>query len=294
MHREHIDLPGKTLRPNMSRWPFSDAVRAGDTLHLAGRIGLDPATGKPPPALADEACLVLDDLRRVLEAARMTTADLVMVTIFAPDVADFAAFNAVYLRYFDGPLPARAFIGSGPLLFGARFELTATAVAGGARAAAPFHTVDLVDAHQDRVQSCSVAFRQFGGRRSFSGRIRTVRTHEDNARLKDLLGTPGNGAVLVVDGGGSLRVALVGDVIASLAIANGWSGLLINGAIRDVARLATLDVGVKALASNPMKSAKNRIGEVDVPVTFGGVLFAPGAMLYSDEDGVLVSDDPLL
>ena len=293
MHREHIDLPGKTLRPNMSRWPFSDAVRAGDTLHLAGRIGLDPATGKPPPALADEACLVLDDLRRVLEAARMTTADLVMVTIFAPDVADFAAFNAVYLRYFDGPLPARAFIGSGPLLFGARFELTATAVAGGARAA-PFQTVDLVDAHQDRVQSCSIAFRQFGGRRSFSGRIRTVRTHEDNARLKDLLGTPGNGAVLVVDGGGSLRVALVGDVIASLAIANGWSGLLINGAIRDVARLATLDVGVKALASNPMKSAKNRIGEVDVPVTFGGVLFAPGAMLYSDEDGLLVSDDPLL
>ena len=292
MHREHIDLPGKTLRPNMSRWPFSDAVRAGDTLHLAGRIGLDPATGKPPPALADEACLVLDDLRRVLEAARMTTADLVMVTIFAPDVADFAAFNAVYLRYFDGPLPARAFIGSGPLLFGARFELTATAVAGGARAA-PFQTVDLVDAHQDRVQSCSIAFRQFGGRRSFSGRIRTVRTHEDNARLKDLLGTPGNGAVLVVDGGGSLRVALVGDVIASLAIANGWSGLLINGAIRDVARLATLDVGVKALASNPMKSAKNRIGEVDVPVTFGGVRFAPGAMLYSDEDGVLVSDAPL-
>jgi regulator of ribonuclease activity A len=293
MHREHIDLPGKTLRPNMKRWPFSDAVRAGDTLYLAGRIGIDPATGKPPPALADEARLVLDDLRRVLTAAGMTTADLVMVTIFAPDVADFAAFNAVYLDYFDGPLPARAFLGSGPLLFGARFELTATAVTGGADAVAPFQTVDLVDAHQDRVQSCSVAFRQFGGRRCFAGRIRTVRTLEDNALLREVLGTPGDGAVLVVDGGGSSRVALVGDVIAALAIASGWSGLLINGAIRDVARLATLDIGVKALASNPMKSAKNRIGEVDVPVTFGGVRFAPGAMLYSDEDGVLVSDAPL-
>jgi regulator of ribonuclease activity A len=293
MHREHIDLPGKTLRPSMSRWPFSDAVRTGDTLYLAGRIGIDPATGKPPPALADEARLVLDDVRRVLETAGMSTADLVMVTIFAPDVADFAAFNEVYLRYFDGPLPARAFIGSGPLLFGARFELTATAVAAGARAAAPFQTADLVDAHQDRVRSCSVAFRQFGGRRSFCGRIRTVRTLEDNARLKEVLGTPGNGGVLVVDGGGSLRVALVGDLIAALAIANGWSGLLIHGAVRDVERLATLDLGLKALGSNPMKSAKNRIGEVDVPVTFGDVRFAPGAMLYSDADGVLVSDDPL-
>jgi 2-iminobutanoate/2-iminopropanoate deaminase len=128
MDREHIDLPGKTLRPGMTRWPFSDAVRVGDTLYLAGRIGIDPATGKPPPDVADEARILMDDVRRVLEAAGMTPDDLVMVTIFAPNVADFAAFNAVYLSYFKGPLPARAFIGSGPLLFGARFEITATAV----------------------------------------------------------------------------------------------------------------------------------------------------------------------
>ncbi len=131
MDREYIELPGKTLRPGMTRWPFSDAVRAGDTLYLAGRIGIDPATGKPPPDVGDEARLLLDDVTRVLAAARMTPDDLVMVTIFAPDVADFAAFNAVYLTYFTGALPARAFIGSGPLLFGARFEITATAVARG-------------------------------------------------------------------------------------------------------------------------------------------------------------------
>jgi 2-iminobutanoate/2-iminopropanoate deaminase len=129
MEREYIELPGKTVRPGMTRWPFSDAVRVGDTLYLAGRIGIDPATGQPPPDVADEARVLLDDVRRVLAAARMTMDDLVMVTIFAPDVSNFAAFNAVYLPYFSGPLPARAFIGSGPLLFGARFEITAIAVA---------------------------------------------------------------------------------------------------------------------------------------------------------------------
>lgn len=129
MERTHIDIPGKTLPPGMARWPFSDAVRAGDTLYLSGRLGLDPATRRPPADVSDEARNLMDDVRRVLTAAEMTTDDLVMVTIFAPDVAHFAAFNAVYLEYFSGPLPARAFIGSGPLLFGARFELTAIAIA---------------------------------------------------------------------------------------------------------------------------------------------------------------------
>lgn len=129
MERTHIDLPGKQLPRGMDRWPFSDAVRAGDTLYLSGRLGLDPATRKPPAEVTDEARLLLDDVRRVLETAGMTMDELVMVTIFAPDVAHFAAFNAVYTSYFTGPLPARAFIGSGPLLFGARFEVTAIAVA---------------------------------------------------------------------------------------------------------------------------------------------------------------------
>lgn len=129
MDRQHFELPGKTLRPGMTRWPFSDAVRAGDTLYVSGRLGIDRTTGKPPADVADEARLLMDDVRGVLAAAGMTTAELVMVTIFAPDVGVFAAFNAVYLEYFDGALPARAFIGSGPLLFGARFELTAVAVA---------------------------------------------------------------------------------------------------------------------------------------------------------------------
>lgn len=156
-----------------------------------------------------------------------------------------------------------------------------------------FLTVDLVDAHQDRVRSCEVQFRQFGGRRTFSGKIRTIRTLEDNSLIREVLSTPGEGAVLVVDGGGSLRKALVGDMIAALGVAHGWSGLVIFGPIRDVGPLGALPIGIKALGSNPMKSDKNRIGEVDVPIEFGGVVFNPGEMLYSDDDGVLVSATPL-
>jgi 2-iminobutanoate/2-iminopropanoate deaminase len=131
MERRHIVLP-RQLPPGVKQLPFSDAVRAGETLYVSGRLGLDPATRRPPDDPADEARLLMDDLRGVLAAAGMTTGDLAMVTIFASDVAHFAAFNAVYVSYFDGPLPARAFIGSGALLFGCRFELTAIAVARGA------------------------------------------------------------------------------------------------------------------------------------------------------------------
>jgi regulator of ribonuclease activity A len=151
-------------------------------------------------------------------------------------------------------------------------------------------TADLVDAHQDELQSCEVQFRQFGGRAAFAGAIRTVSTFGDNALLKQTLSTPVAGDVLVVDGGGSLHVALVGDLIAGLALANNWSGLVIFGAVRDVVALRALDLGIKALGSNPMKSAKRGIGAVDVPVSFGGVLFGPGAWLYSDDDGIVVSD----
>jgi 2-iminobutanoate/2-iminopropanoate deaminase len=128
MDRQHIVLPRASLPPGVKQLPFSDAVRAGDTLYISGRLGLDRATRKPPEDPADEARLLLDDVRAVLAAAEMTMNELVMVTIFA-DVAHFASFNAVYVQYFDGPLPARAFIGAGPLLFGCRFELTAIAVA---------------------------------------------------------------------------------------------------------------------------------------------------------------------
>ena len=150
-------------------------------------------------------------------------------------------------------------------------------------------TADLYDERGDQLDSCDLQLRQYGGRRAFSGRFVTVRCHQDNALLKSILGEPGEGRVLVVDGGGSLHTALMGDVIASTAVENGWSGVVINGAVRDVAALRELDLGVKALGSNPRRSGKEGTGERDVPVAFGGVTFRPGAELFSDDDGILVS-----
>ena len=157
----------------------------------------------------------------------------------------------------------------------------------------PFRpTADLVDDIGPDVRSCDVQFRQFGARTHFAGPIATVRCFQDNALLKAVLSEPGSGRVLVIDGAGSLHTALVGDVIAELARSNGWAGLIVNGAVRDAATLATLDIGIKALGTNPRKSAKSGAGERDVVVNLGGVDFLPGDLAFSDEDGIVVTAAP--
>ena len=153
-------------------------------------------------------------------------------------------------------------------------------------------TADLADEQGDAVRTCQTQFRNFGGRRAFEGRISTVRCFEDNVVLGSVLEQPGEGRVLVVDGGASLRVALLGDRIAGLAAAAGWEGIVINGAVRDVATLARLEIGVKALGSNPRRSAKTGAGGTDIAVTFGGVTFAPGEHLVADDDGIVVLENP--
>lgn len=149
-------------------------------------------------------------------------------------------------------------------------------------------TADLYDEHGDALQSLALQLRSFGGNARFAGPIRTIRCFQDNALVKSTLATPGDGAVLVVDGGGSLQTALMGDLIAQSAVDGGWAGVLINGAIRDSAVVATLPLGVKALGTNPRKSAKTGAGVLDEVVTIDGVVFRPGARLFADEDGVLV------
>lgn len=149
-------------------------------------------------------------------------------------------------------------------------------------------TADILDEHGDKASVCESELRQYGGVRSFEGPIATVRCYEDNLLLKELLAQPGEGRVLVVDGGGSVRVALVGDRVAALARDSGWAGIVVNGAVRDVATLPGVDIGLKALGSNPRRSAKEGTGEVGVPLVFGGITFSPGAMLYGDDDGVVV------
>ena len=149
-------------------------------------------------------------------------------------------------------------------------------------------TADLLDLHGDGAAVCDLELRRFGGRAAFEGPISTVRCFEDNVLLRGRVSMPGEGRVLVVDGGGSRRVALMGDMVAGLAAQNGWAGLVIHGCVRDSAALADLELGIAALGTNPRPSGKAGDGEVDVPVTFGGVTFRPGDHLAGDADGIVV------
>lgn len=150
-------------------------------------------------------------------------------------------------------------------------------------------TTDLCDAYGDEVRVVEPLFRDFGGRHHFAGLIYTLSVRDDNAIVREMLEQPGNGRVLVIDGGGSLRCALLGDQLATLAYKNGWSGIIVNAAVRDAEALSTIDVGVKALATCPRRSLKNGFGRRDLPVTFGGVTFAPGDWLAADADGIVVA-----
>lgn len=156
-----------------------------------------------------------------------------------------------------------------------------------------FATADLYDANEDKVRVAVSLFGDFGGRLNFAGRISTVKVHEDNTLVRAALEEPGEGRVLVVDGGESMRCALVGDMLAELGARNGWAGIVVSGCIRDSAVISEIDIGVKALGTNPRKSQKLGTGQHDVSVEFAGVTFIPGEYLYADEDGILVSKEPL-
>lgn len=156
-------------------------------------------------------------------------------------------------------------------------------------------TSDLCDEHGDavRIVASVPVFRDFGGKQCFVGPIATVRVHEDNILVHEMLKQPGNGRVLVVDGGGSLNCALIGDQVVELADRNGWVGMVVNGAIRDAWALGVINFGIKALAACPRKPGKTGAGESNVPVTFGGVTFTPGEWLAADADGIIVAVVPL-
>lgn len=149
-------------------------------------------------------------------------------------------------------------------------------------------TPDLCDELGDDARVVAGDFRIYGGREVFDGPVRTVQCLEDNSRVKELLAEPGDGAVLVVDGGSSLRCALLGDLIAAGAVEQGWAGVVIAGAVRDVEILRTLDIGVRALGSVPRRSNRQGRGEADVPVTIGEVEIAVGDHLYADATGIVV------
>ena len=157
-----------------------------------------------------------------------------------------------------------------------------------------FATAELYDEHGDKLQVAPSCFNDYGGKKIFHGSIVTVKVFEDNTLVRAALEENGEGKVLVVDGGESMRCALVGDMLAQLGKDNGWSGIIVSGCIRDSAVVATIDIGVKALGTNPRKSVKKGAGNRDIPVTFAGVTFNPGHYLYADQDGIVIAEEKIM
>lgn len=164
----------------------------------------------------------------------------------------------------------------------------------------PFVTCDLLDDNPEKAIQTLIPsmdgkyFKSYGARKSFGGQVVTVKCFEDNSRVKEILATEGAGKVLVVDGGASMRCALMGDMIAESAVKNHWNGVVIYGCVRDVDALAELDLGVHALASIPQKSNRKGIGEVDVALYFGGITIQSGDYLYADNNGIVVAKEKLV
>jgi len=155
-------------------------------------------------------------------------------------------------------------------------------------------TPDLCDQYPDLIQVVEPMFSNYGGRQRFGGEIVTVKCFEDNSSVKQLVETAGNNRVMVVDGGGSMRRACLGDMLAEKASVNGWSGLIIYGCIRDVDEIMATDIGVQALGTHPMKTDKKGVGETEISVSFGGVTFNPGDYVYADNNGIVVAPQPLV
>lgn len=160
-----------------------------------------------------------------------------------------------------------------------------------------FKTPDLCDQFEAElgksVRVVAPMLQRYGGRTAFRGEIVTLKIFEDNTLVREIFNEDGHGKVLVIDGGGSLRCALVGDQLAILAARNGWEGVVVYGCIRDSGDIAGIDIGVRALSTHPQKTVKKGVGDRNLAVTFGGVTFSPGEFLYADEDGILVSSHPL-
>lgn len=157
-----------------------------------------------------------------------------------------------------------------------------------------FKTADLWDAHSEHLNCVAPIFKAYGNKKAFSGKITTIKLFEDNSLVRKQLESDGKNKVLVIDGAASLRCALIGDQLATLAIQNNWEGILINGCIRDSELINTMPIGIRALNTSPVKSIKRNTGEIDTPVVFGGESFIPEHHIYIDLDGILISKHELI
>jgi regulator of ribonuclease activity A len=152
---------------------------------------------------------------------------------------------------------------------------------------------EICDQFADTVRILPPMFKNYGGKATFYGEVVTVKAFEDNSKIRELVSQHGAGKVIVVDGGGSLRHAMLGDMLAEKAAANEWQGIIINGCVRDVNAMAKIDLGVQALAAHPLKTEKRGLGDINIAITIGGVLIEAGQYIYADVNGVLISDEEL-
>ncbi|ALN79192.1 ribonuclease E activity regulator RraA [Lysobacter antibioticus] len=155
------------------------------------------------------------------------------------------------------------------------------------------NTCDLCDLHEARVRILDLPLRDYGGRLAFDGLVSTIKAYEDNSLVREAVAEAGNGRVLVIDGGGSMRRAMLGDLLAAKAVENGWAGVVVYGAIRDSGAIGAMALGVKALGPCPRKTDKLGQGARDVAVEIGGLVIRPGDWLCADEDGVVLADEVL-
>ena len=156
-----------------------------------------------------------------------------------------------------------------------------------------FRTADLCDEFSDQLEVCDPLFRPYGGHLRFAGPVATIKCFEDNSRVRDLVAEPGDGRILVIDAGGSMRRAVLGDLLAQKAVDNGWVGAVIYGCLRDSAAIDKMAFGVRALGTSPLKTDKRGEGQRDLPVRFAGATFHPDDWVYADEDGIVVARKPL-
>ena len=156
-----------------------------------------------------------------------------------------------------------------------------------------FKTADLCDEYADALQIAEPGYRSYGGKEKFYGEISTVKCFEDNSMVRQQLSTPGHGRVLVVDAGGSTRCAMLGDLLASMAIQNGWNGVIMHGMIRDSEDIQQMPLGVMALGTHPKKSEKRDVGDIDIEIDFSNLRISPGDWVYADHDGIIVAQQKL-
>ena len=161
-----------------------------------------------------------------------------------------------------------------------------------------FKTADLCDNFCgdscEEIQAAGTSLNSYGGRSSFYGEVVTLKIFEDNQLVRDQVNADGKGKVLVIDAGASMRRAVLGDMLAAKAVENGWNGVVINGCIRDSVDMSTMDIGVMALGTHPLKTVKNGVGQTNVSVSFSNLTINTGNYIYVDEDGMIVSEKPLL